>query len=169
MDNKTVPEIRNITIYVEPNGKNIPVTSVSGEVTVDELLSAISEKIKLPFGTSCYLIRRITRKELLLNETLNQAGIQDGEMLIFDYVRTAGGHFEFYPDGKVKHIETIPEETQFLADILREIRLLYETIGSLEKAVTEIKAEIKEIQNSTIVITGNDASVKRNVHDKGDK
>lgn len=160
--------IQNLVLEVEHTGKRIHEDSLNREMTVKELLRNIAYKVNLPAGTRGVLIRRLTRKQLLPQQTLNQVGIQDGETLIVDFERFAGGSLEFYPDGKLKHIETTPEETPYLTEILREIRLLHKTTASLEKAVTEIKAEIKEIQNSTIVITGNDALVNNDQKTRND-
>jgi len=73
-----------------------------------------------------------------------------------------------YPDGKLKKIETEPEETPYLADILREIRNLYSELATLDAKATSISAEIKEIRNSTIVISGNNADIAGNNNDSNE-
>lgn len=82
--------IRNLTIEVEHTGKRIPVEEIDEAVTSQEFLSALAGKINLPTGTRGVLIRRITRKQLLPQQSLKQAGIEDGETLIADFERTAG-------------------------------------------------------------------------------
>lgn len=82
--------IRNLTIEVEHTGKRIPVEEIDETVTSQEFLSALAGKINLPTGTRGVLIRRITRKQLLPQQSLKQAGIEDGETLIADFERTAG-------------------------------------------------------------------------------
>lgn len=83
-------KIRNLTIFVETTGKKIPVEEVDGAVTAGELLSALANKINLPVGTNNVLIRKLTRKHILLNQSLESAGIEDGETLLADFERTAG-------------------------------------------------------------------------------
>ncbi len=82
--------IRNLTIEVEHTGKRIPVEEIDEAVTAQEFLSALAGKINLPTGTRGVLIRRITRKQLLPQQSLKQAGIENGETLIADFERTAG-------------------------------------------------------------------------------
>ena len=82
--------IRNLTIMVEHTGKRIPVEQVEDSVTVRELLDALANKINLPAGTKAVLIRKLTRKQLLPNQSLGNAGIEDGETLLADFERTAG-------------------------------------------------------------------------------
>jgi hypothetical protein len=82
--------IRNLTIEVEHTGKRIPVEEIDEAVTSQEFLSALAGKINLPTGTRGVLIRRVTRKQLLPQQSLKQAGIEDGETLIADFERTAG-------------------------------------------------------------------------------
>lgn len=83
-------KIRNLTIMVEHTGKRIPVEEIDGSVTARELLDALANKINLPAGTTAELTRKLTHKKLLPNQTLNNAGIEDGETLIADYERRAG-------------------------------------------------------------------------------
>lgn len=86
------------------------------------------------------------------------AGIESGETLVVDFERTAGGSLEFYPDSKIKKIETEPKETPYLAEILREIYHIHEAMATLSAKVANISAEIKEIRNSTVIISGNNAN-----------
>lgn len=82
--------IRNLTIQVEHTGKRIPVNELEEAVTAQELLTALADKINLPVGTRGVLIRRATRKTLLPEQSLKKAGVEDGEILIADFERTAG-------------------------------------------------------------------------------
>lgn len=82
--------IRNLTIEVEQTGKRIPVNEVEEAVTAGELLIALSDKINLPPGTRGVLRRRLTHKTLLPEQSLKKAGVEDGEVLIADFQRTAG-------------------------------------------------------------------------------
>lgn len=83
-------QIRNLTIINESTGKRIPVEQVESDVTAEELLTALANKINLPAGTNGVLIRKLTRKQLLPHQSLESAGIEDGETLIADFERTAG-------------------------------------------------------------------------------
>lgn len=82
--------IRNLTVMVEHTGKRIPIEQMEKSVTAQELLGALANKINLPAGTTGVLIRKMTRKQLLPNQSLDSAGIEDGETLIADFERTAG-------------------------------------------------------------------------------
>lgn len=82
--------IRNLTVVVETNGKRIPVEEVDNLMKANELLSALVNKINLPAGTTGVLIRKMTRKQLLPDQSLKEAGVQDNETLIADFERTAG-------------------------------------------------------------------------------
>lgn len=82
--------IRNLTIFTETTGKRFPVEEVDGDVKADELLAAFASKINLPAGTRGVLVRKVTRKQLVGSQSLNEAGIEDGETLIADFERTAG-------------------------------------------------------------------------------
>ena len=153
--------IRNIMIVVETTGRRIGILQIAASYTTQELLLAVCSKINLPTGTRGVLIRKLTRKQLLPHQSLANAGVESGEILIADFERPAGGSFEFYPDGKLKKIETEPEETPYLAEILREIHRLQKDMATLNDRVADISAEIKEIRNSTIVISGNNATVEK--------
>ena len=86
----TIRKIRNLTIMVEHTGKRIPVEELESSVTARELLDALADKINLPAGTNAVLIRKMTHKQLLPNQSLGQAGIEDNETLLADFERTAG-------------------------------------------------------------------------------
>lgn len=82
--------VRNLTIMVEHTGKRIPVEEMDNTMTANDLIEALANKINLPAGTRGVLIRKLTRKQLLPNQTLKEAGVEDNETLIADFERTAG-------------------------------------------------------------------------------
>ena len=156
---------QNLSILVETTGQKILVEKIDRNTTADEILSALAYKFNFPTNTRGALIRKVTRKQLIGSQTLSDAGIEDGEILIADYERTAGGSIIFYPDGKIEKIDVTPEEMLYLAEILREIRLLHESANANNKQsesstlnTTEIK--IAQVDNSTIVIAGNNVDLQ---------
>ncbi|RME60980.1 hypothetical protein D6779_01000 [Candidatus Parcubacteria bacterium] len=82
--------IRDITVIIEPTGKRVPIKEVGEAVTAEQLLRALADKINLPADTLGVLIRELTHKQFLPNQSLGDAGIEDGEKLIADFMRTAG-------------------------------------------------------------------------------
>lgn len=82
--------LRDLSIVVENTGKRIPIEEIDNSVTARELLEALASKINLPVGTNAVLIRKTTRKQLLPQQTLADAGIEARETLIADFERTAG-------------------------------------------------------------------------------
>lgn len=82
--------LRNLMIVVEHTGKRIPVEEVDDNVTATQLLNALSEKINLPTGTRGVLTRKKTHKQILPNQALNSAGVENDDTLIADFERTAG-------------------------------------------------------------------------------
>ena len=83
-------KIRNLTIVVEQTGNRISVKELDSSVTAQELLDELADKINLPAGTRGTLERKLTRKQLLPNQSLGGTGIGDDETLIADFQRTAG-------------------------------------------------------------------------------
>ncbi|HMT20316.1 MAG TPA: hypothetical protein PKE20_03565 [Promineifilum sp.] len=82
--------LRNLTIVVELTGNSVPVEEVDGTVKAAEFLQALAGKINLPHGTKGVLIRKMTRKQILPNQSLEDAGVGSGETLLADFERTAG-------------------------------------------------------------------------------
>jgi hypothetical protein len=82
--------IRDLKIVNQATNKTIPITSVSSDVTAKELLSAYATKIGLPAGTPGTLTRKLTRKQLLPEQTLGGAGVESGETLIADMEMVPG-------------------------------------------------------------------------------
>lgn len=151
--------ITGIKVIVEDTGKSVEIVSVVNTITAKELIVAIVDKFGLPHGTNGVLIRKLTRKQLLSQQTLFDAGIQNDEILLVDFERIAGGSMEFYPDGRLKKLDVEPEEIPYLANILKEIRNLHSDIAALNEKVTHISAEISEIRDSTVIISGNNSEL----------
>lgn len=82
--------LKNLTVFVEHTGKRIPVNQIDDQVSAQEFLSALADKINLPAGTRGIITRKMTRKQILANQTLREAGVGDDETLIADFDRTAG-------------------------------------------------------------------------------
>jgi len=91
--NDSVAVIHNLTAIIENTGKRILIEEMVSNVTVQELLEALAYKINLPSGTQSVLIRQLTRQQLLPSQSLAEKGIEDGETLIADFERTAGGGY----------------------------------------------------------------------------
>lgn len=100
----------------------MPVYELDEDVTFIAFLEALASQIALPvadFSTS-HLIRELSNESLSLHRTFRELGIEDGEVLIADFERTAGGNISFYENGRPKEIEFTPEETNSVIEILRE-------------------------------------------------
>lgn len=82
--------IRNLSLQIEHTGKRIPVGEIDQSMTANELLEAMAGKINLPTGTRGTLSRKLTSKQLLPNQSLKEAGVEDGETLLVNFERTAG-------------------------------------------------------------------------------
>lgn len=82
--------LRNLTVIVELTNKRIPIRELDNSVTAQELLAGLTEKINLPAGTKGILTRKMTHRQILPNQTLGDAGVEDNETLIADFERTAG-------------------------------------------------------------------------------
>jgi len=82
--------LKNLTVIVEHTGKRIPVNQIDDQVTGQEFLSALADKINLPAGTRGIISRKMNRKQILAGQTLRDAGVEDSETLIADFERTAG-------------------------------------------------------------------------------
>lgn len=78
--------IRNLTILVEHTNKQYPVDQVASDVTANELLESLADKIYLPAGTRGILKRKLTRKQILPNQSLEDAGVENNETLLADLI-----------------------------------------------------------------------------------
>lgn len=83
-------KLHNLTIMVEQTGKRIPVEEVDDSITPTQLLNALAAKIALPANTKGVLIRKITFKQLLPDQSFRDAGIESDETLMADFEKTAG-------------------------------------------------------------------------------
>lgn len=153
-------KIRNPTIVVEHTGKHIPIVELDGDITAQELSDVLANKINIPGGTNTVLIRKLTHRQLVPHQSLGDVGIKDKETLIVDSERLAGGSLEFYPNGRVQRIQTEPEETPYLAEILHEISGLHKIVESLEERLGTVTAEIKDIRDSIVIVSGQDGTAK---------
>lgn len=71
-----------------------------------------------------HLTRGLSHKELPHDQTLKEAGIEDGETLIFDVDRVSGGGIRFYSNGNLKEIKFEPDEASYIIEVLRELQRL---------------------------------------------
>jgi len=74
--------ISDLSIVNQATHKVTPVKTIQGDVTAGELLSAYARQIGLPDNTRGKLVRKLTQVELQSNQTLEGAGIEDGDALI---------------------------------------------------------------------------------------
>ena len=84
-------QLHNLVIEVETTGKRIPVEQVDDQVTAQELFDAFAGRINLPAGTKGILSRKATHRQILPKQTLHEAGVQDRDVLVADFEKTAGG------------------------------------------------------------------------------
>jgi hypothetical protein len=74
--------IQNLSIINQATNKVTPIRSVQGDVTAGELLQAYAQQIGLPEDTRGKLVRKLTQEELHSGQTLDGAGIENGDTLI---------------------------------------------------------------------------------------
>lgn len=151
--------LHDIIIVNESTGKTTNISEINADITAGDLLESYTQRVNVPVDTRGVFVRKLTGKQLLASQSLSSAGIEDKEVLVADFERTAGGHMEFYENGRVKIIETTPEETPYLAEILREISRLNQEIRKVDKRLITMSAEIKDLHNSVVVISGKDANI----------
>lgn len=78
-------QIRDITIVIEHTGKSIAVDKVDETMTASQLIATLGDRVNIPLGTKGILIRKLTNRQLLPDQTLESAGIEDREILIADF------------------------------------------------------------------------------------
>lgn len=79
-------KLRSIVIQSIITNKIVPIEEVCKSVTARELSDALESQIGMPTGTNMMFIRKSTRRRLhSLYESLGEAGIKDGEVLLADY------------------------------------------------------------------------------------
>lgn len=76
--------ITDLKIINQATNKVIPIKTISGDVTAKELLTEYAKQLNLPPGTPGTLTRKLTRRQLLPEQTLEGAGVENGETLIAD-------------------------------------------------------------------------------------
>ena len=76
--------IKNLVIRNLADGRALPITSIEGNVTIGELMSAYKGELKLPPEQSVSIKRKSTGKQLPSNTTIDGAGIQDNETLLIE-------------------------------------------------------------------------------------
>jgi hypothetical protein len=74
--------IHDLSIINQATNKVTPIRSIQGDVTAGELLAAYAQQIGLPEDARGKLVRKMTQEELQSGQTLEGAGIGDGETLI---------------------------------------------------------------------------------------
>jgi hypothetical protein len=83
--------VRNLSIVNQATNKVTPVQAIQGDVSASELLSAYAQQIGLPGNARGKLVRKLNQTELQSHQTLEGAGIEDGETLIAYMDMVPGG------------------------------------------------------------------------------
>jgi hypothetical protein len=123
---------------------------------------AIERSWPVPVQEQEVLIRKLTRRQLLPDQTLGHAGIQDGETLVVDIERRAGGCIRFYSNGNLKEIDFTPEEIPHIIEILDTLQRIRKEL--VIDAPASVSASIQNVHNSTIVVSGKN-SAQTSAHD----
>jgi len=113
-------KLHNIIIVVQHTGKKLPITEVSSEMTANDLLIALTEKIDLPVGTRGVLVREVTHKQILPTQTLESAGILDNELLIADFERTVIRKLTIFVEHTGKHLPVLQIDGDITAYEVRD-------------------------------------------------
>lgn len=74
--------LRNLVIIHEATGKQFTIKQIPADKMAIQLLSSIAGKLDLQSGATGTLSHKITEKEFGPNETLSEAGIEDGDVLV---------------------------------------------------------------------------------------
>lgn len=77
--------IYNLTLIIESTGRRIPISLVESSVTVNELMEALAKKLKIKMPTDFDFIRYYTYQRLEHNQTLEESGVGDNEILIVEF------------------------------------------------------------------------------------
>ncbi|RMD88392.1 MAG: VWA domain-containing protein [Calditrichaeota bacterium] len=83
--------LHNLTIVDEATGKQFTIKQIPGDKTAIQLLSSIAGKLNLPSGATGTLFHKITEKEFRPHETLSEAGIEDGDVLVVKFELNESG------------------------------------------------------------------------------
>ena len=157
--NRQGPDMRAdslLSIRVQFNNEIVSVKDLDGLCTVRDLVERLSSSLSIPSHYSLVLFRSL-RRQLLPHQAL-EANVHSGDTLLVDFERTAGGSLEFYPSGRIKSIQTEPEETPYLSEILHEISGLHQIVENLEQRLAIVTAEIRDIQDSIVIVSGQDGA-----------
>lgn len=158
-------KVCRITVWLAHIGTNLFIDKLDKDTKFGYLVVALLEFLKTSSVTSAMLIREYSHTELLPDQTFKQVGIKDDETLLFIFETKSEGYIDFHSTRNFKKLKFQPEEALYMLEILRELyknhdRKKFVTDIDNKKAV-EISAEIKEIRNSTVIISGNDANVSQ--------
>jgi|GEM_PF-2724027 len=82
--------IKNLSIRNLVDGREQPIDSVEGDMTIGELVDAYKGQMGMPRDQTVTLKRKITNKQLLSTATLEGSGIQDNETLLVEMAYKAG-------------------------------------------------------------------------------
>lgn len=82
--------IRNLTIRNMVDGRQLPIETIDGDVTISELIDAYKGQMGLPRDQEVTMKRKATNKQLQGSQTIEGSGIQDNETLLVEMAYTAG-------------------------------------------------------------------------------
>ena len=147
-------KIYNLTVFVEMSGKRLVIEAVNGEVTARELLEDLAVQINKPSTTKGVLVRKSTRKQMLPEHTLSEAGVQDNETLIADFEATAGGPgLPIYDFRDIQRIESILKSdvwSESYKSIAKNIGLIFAVFLYTKEDIglaTYVKEYIEELES----------------------
>ncbi len=119
--------IRDITLIIKGVNKQISLKEVDETTTGNDLLAHLANAMDSPTNLSSILIRKLTNRQLLPNQTLGNLGVEDGEVLIADLAT-----------------KTQTQEHQ-PATLARE-----------DVNTPEIAAEVSNLEKSSVAVAGRD-------------
>jgi len=85
-----VANIRNLVIRNMVDGRQLPIETIDGDVTISELIDAYKGQMGLPRDQEVTMKRKATNKQLQGSQTIEGSGIQDNETLLVEMAYTAG-------------------------------------------------------------------------------
>jgi len=83
--------LRNLIVIDEATNKQFNIQQIPSDKTAIQLLSSIAGKLGLSNGTTGTLYHKITEKKFGPNETLAEAGIEDGDVLLAKFESNESG------------------------------------------------------------------------------
>ena len=81
--------LQKLAVAITPD-LTIDIGELDSDVTAQTLVNAVATKLALPMGTTASLIRKETKQQIPLWQTLREAGVRDGEILEVSFERIAG-------------------------------------------------------------------------------